>query len=426
MREKTRLPGTIIANTLGMVIIQAREAASGRRLPTSIVFRLSICAVLLAFGASASPVRGAVPEVPRGVFSIANSLKDPQDEALANPDVDGITIRQGWIDLEPTEGNFDFSYLDSVLAKCSASGKQVLLRIATQAGKPAWVTQAVAAAGGKFFVFDDGGVRTTIPVFWDPTFLAKKKAMIAALGAHVSSNPAIKVVAASFANATSEDWNVPHTPEYVTEWLSLGYTTEKMQDAGKQIIDATMIAFPNQIVTMAIGGNGHVGGQGVNLDPDSDYLARAVVNATRLTWPGRFNVQKNDLSTFIPAAPGAGTLYEMIWDFQPDVASQMLYQCINDPTYKSNGGVPEDPAIVLRKSIENSLPYHQKYIEIYQVDVVNLPDVISFAHQALVGGQPTPTPSPTPSATPTPTPTATPTPTPPTQPSPPTGLRVLP
>jgi hypothetical protein len=28
-------------------------------------------------------------------------------------------------------------------------------------------------------------VNTTIPVFWDPTFLAKKKAMITALGAHL-------------------------------------------------------------------------------------------------------------------------------------------------------------------------------------------------------------------------------------------------
>lgn len=58
---------------------------------------------------------------------------------------------------------------------------------------------------------------TTIPVFWDPTYLQKKKNMICALGAHFADFPTpenrtVKIVSASFANATSEDWNVPHDP----------------------------------------------------------------------------------------------------------------------------------------------------------------------------------------------------------------------
>src|SRR5207237_955451 len=113
--------------------------------------------------------------------------------------------------------------------------------------------------------FVDDGVSVTIPVFWDPTFLAKKKAMIAALGAHFTNNSAVKIVAASFANAKSEDWNVPHTDVDVQNWLAAGYTSEKLLDAGKQIIDATMAAFPNQYVTLAIAGSGHVGGTD-NLD----------------------------------------------------------------------------------------------------------------------------------------------------------------
>ena len=130
-------------------------------------------------------------------------------------------------------------------------------RINTQANKPAWVTGAVTDAGGLFVTFESDGIQTTIPVFWDPTFLAKKKAMIAALGAHFASNAAIKIVSASFANASSEDWSVPHTPPDVANWLAVGYTSEKMLDAGKQIIDATMAAFPSQQVTMAVAGNGH-------------------------------------------------------------------------------------------------------------------------------------------------------------------------
>src|SRR5207237_8534928 len=127
-------------------------------------------------------------------------------------------------------------------------------------------------------------------------------AMIAAVGAHLCNNSAIKIMAASFANATSEDWNVPHSPDEIVKWLALGYTTDKMLDAGKQIIDATMEAFPNQYVTLAVASDG-------GLDPDNDYVPRnAVANATA-TWPGRLIVQKNCLSAKNPPAPGTGTVF---------------------------------------------------------------------------------------------------------------------
>ena len=346
--------------------------------------RVSFCAAIWAI----SSLAGA--EVPRGVFSIANVGKQPLAAVLANPNVDGISLRQDWASLEPTEGNFDFSYLDTAVASCAASGKMVLLRIGTQNGKPAWVTTAVADAGGTFFSFVDGGVSITIPVFWDPTFLAKKKAMIAALGAHFTNNPAVQVVVASFANSSSEDWGVPHTPQDVTNWFAVGYTTGKLLAAGQQIIDATMVAFPNQVVTMAVGGSGH--GNGLNLDPTNDYAARTAVATARASWPGRFNVQKNDLSTFIPAAPGTDSLYSMIWDFRPDVAGQMISQCANDPTYRANGGVPQDPAITLQQSVDNAVSYSEKFVEVYQTDASSLPDTIAYAHTVLTAPLPTPTP----------------------------------
>ncbi|MEO6971147.1 MAG: beta-galactosidase, partial [Chthoniobacterales bacterium] len=241
------------------------------------LLRVASCAGICAISSLSAA------EVPRGVFSIANVGKDPLPGVLANPNVDGISVRQDWASLEPTEGNFDFSYLDSAVASSAASGKMVLLRIGTQSPKPAWVNAAITAAGGTFFSFLDNGTPTTIPVFWDPTFLAKKKAMIAALGAHFTNNPSVKVVVASFANSSSEDWSVPHTSIDVVNWFAVGYTTDKFLAAGQQIIDATMVAFPNQIVTMAVGGSGHV--NGLNLDPTNDYAARAAVATARASWP---------------------------------------------------------------------------------------------------------------------------------------------
>jgi hypothetical protein len=93
--------------------------------------------------------------------------------------------------------------------------------------------------------------------------------------------------------------------------------------------------------------------------------------------------QKNDLKSCIPVAPGIDTLYSMIWDFQPNVGGQMVFQCSNDSTYRANCGTRIDPAIALTASITNALTYGEKYVEVYQTDVSNLPDVITWAHLAL-------------------------------------------
>jgi len=318
--------------------------------------------------------------VPRGVFDIANLEAPVPDIVLLNPDVDGISLRQFWATIEPTEGVFDFSYLDSTIANCASHGKQVLVRIGTMSGRPAWVDDAVRQNGGEFFTFSDGGVQTTIPVFWDPTFLAKKKAFIAALGAHLTNNPTITIVVASFANATSEDWNVPHTPDLIPQWLELGYTTALMVDAGAQLIGATMNAFPNQFVTLAEGGNGNV------LDgPDGETLvARTAIDNARALYPGRLIVQRNSLSTCIPDPPGdLNSVWNVLWTSRPDVAAQMVFQCFGDSTYTVNCGVPIDPALALMHAVDRGVQYEVNYIEIYQTDVRNLPTAITYAHNLL-------------------------------------------
>ncbi len=300
---------------------------------------------------------------------------------LANTHVTGLSVRQNWADLEPTEGNFDFSYLDGQVQAAADHNKVVLLRIKTQSGKPAWVTQAVRDSGGYFFTFDDDGVSTTIPVFWNPVYLAKKKNMIAALGAHFAANPAVKMVAASFANASSEDWNIPHSPGEIVDWLALGYTPEKMLDAGKQIIDATMAAFPNQYVCLAIAADG-------GLDESPSSLAAGAVADANVTWPGRLIVQINSLSNHIPIAPASlGAAWNLLWNNQPSVGAQMLDNVYGDDTYRVNDGLPGDPTQILTASIAAAASYGVNYVEIYETDVRNLENVVEFASATLDSAQ---------------------------------------
>jgi hypothetical protein len=332
----------------------------------------------------------AFSEVPRGVFCLLPSGQGAgRDPAVyRSADVDGVTVRQNWADLEPIEGVYDWRFLDSVIARAGAAGKAVFLRIGTGGGDialggncPSWVMDAVAAEplppSQKFYSFRADGRLVTIAVFWDAVWLAKKTAMITALGARYSSNPVVKVVTASFANANSEDWAVPHTAVETTAWFAAGYTSAKMLDAGQQIIDATMTAFPNQYVALAVAGNGPT------LDPDPDYVARNAVQNARATWPSRLIVQKNSLATFTPSAPGAGTSWELLSNSRPDIGGQMVYWCYGDSQYRVNNGVPIDPSTALTNSVDKGLAYGMKYIEIYRKDVINLLSATHYAHTQL-------------------------------------------
>lgn len=64
-------------------------------------------------------------------------------------------------------------------------------------------------------------------------------------GQSFHEQPAIKIASVRFANANSEDWNVPSTPSKIADWQALGYTSEKLLAAGQQLIDAAVAAFPH-------------------------------------------------------------------------------------------------------------------------------------------------------------------------------------
>jgi Beta-galactosidase len=367
-----------------MNMINTRKHPQSRLLRMSFLLATLICACL-------GMTDAAFSEVPRGVFCLLPAGGAVGPFVYSDPDVDGISVRQRWGDLEPTEGFYNWAYLDDVIARAAAAGKPILLRVVSGGGDiaqggncPTWVMNAVAAEplppSQKFYTFEDGGRPVTIAVFWDPVWVAKKTAMISALGARYSSNPAVKIVGASFANANSEDWAVPHTSPEVTAWFAAGYTSAKMLDAGRQIIDAAMAAFPNQYLTLAIAGNGP------GLDPDPYYVARNAVQNADASWPGRLIVQKNSLATTIPSAPGTG-IWLLLWNSRPEVAGEMLWWCYGDRTYRVNGGVPIDPSTALTHSVDKGVGYGLKYIEIYRKDVLNLLAATHYAHTTLSGAQ---------------------------------------
>jgi hypothetical protein len=315
---------------------------------------------LLTFNAHADPL-------PYGVFSLTSVGKPVNSAILTNPLVAGVTIRGRWQDVEPSEGVYDWSYFDQQIARVGNAGKQILLRI-TSGGQntPPWVFDA----GVQTFSFAEGGSgeTVTIPVFWDPIFLQKKKNFIAAMGEHFAANPHVVLVSSSCANATTDDWVVPSTQTDIANWKAVDYTSAKLIEACKDIIDATIAAFPNQYTLMAIGRSKK------GLDPNVDYVAEHVLAYTWANYPTNFIAQMNSLSarTWDPLVATQLHGWQMLYDYRPMVAGQMLWYVTDDLTCRMNGKIkPCDPEQVLRKAVTIGAHYEMLYQEIYQKDILN-------------------------------------------------------
>ena len=367
----------------------------------------SLCLVIIALISVVQSERAAdlkgppqhtpVPPIPKGIFSMpAAEAQGFPDQILNDPRIVGLDLGGGWADFERTEGVYDWSDVDSELAKAEAHGKKVLLRIVTGGiNVPDWL---LANPNVQTFSFidtnpnhDTYGEELTIPVFWDPIFLAKKIAFTQAAGAHFAAHTSIAVVACSFANATTGDWNMPDAPEDIANWRAAGYSTELMVNAGQIIIDATMAAFPNQNVVLSIGGGL------ADLDPTSNYLAETAVNYATTTY-GRFITEKNSLSatTVDPAGDNSSLWnWQILFDQCPNVAAQMLWFVSGDHSYQMNGGTPGNEQDILLNAVTVGTHYGTQYQEIYEKDLKDpaMSSVIDAA-STLIRATPPPPPAP--------------------------------
>jgi len=364
----------------------------------TILRRCSICiiCILTPFVVFPSRVTAQVsPPIPHGVFALIKAGAPTGSKVLSNPDVDGISLRQGWHAVNPSEDTYDWSYFDTEITKAKNAGKKVLIRVVNGGkGLPDWVRAASEAAGEPTFSFYEtaaqGGGIVTEPVFWAPTLLAKKAKLIAAFGTRYNSNPTVAIVTCQFAGARNDDWNVPSgttmdgiPPSGSSEtsrWLAAGYTPAKMIDAGNQVVNNTMAAFPDKPVGLAIGRTS------TKLDPEgSDYVAETVINTARAKWGNRMVATHNNMSEKPPIPPPPfGSYWSLIYDLRPAVGGQMLWWSYGDSTcHNAENGAPCDAATVLTHSVERAHDYGWNYLEIYSADIVGLPSVIHYAHSIL-------------------------------------------
>jgi hypothetical protein len=128
------------------------------------------------------------------------SKLEPQDTLDDFPGLSCAYLRVPWSFLEPQEGQFNWSLLDTPAQRWIDKGKQIALRISSTESWMRWATpEWVHAAGAKGYNFTVGkGVDPNGP-FWepdykDPVFLEKLDNFLAAMARRYDGNPNVAFI----------------------------------------------------------------------------------------------------------------------------------------------------------------------------------------------------------------------------------------
>jgi hypothetical protein len=128
------------------------------------------------------------------------SRLEPSDTVDDFPGLAVVYLRIPWSYIEPQEGRFNWSVLDTPAQRWIAKGKQIALRISCSESWMRWATpEWVHRAGAKGYDFEPGvGVKEGGP-YWepdydDPVFLQKLENFLAALAQRYDGNPEVAFI----------------------------------------------------------------------------------------------------------------------------------------------------------------------------------------------------------------------------------------
>jgi hypothetical protein len=206
-----------------------------------------------------------------GVYDLPNYNTTIPSSITGNSAVDGIAIRTYWNEIEASEGVYNWSIIDKMIAQVTPPninpGKKISISIYAGWGTPSWVFSAGAQSFS--WVWDSGWgpaacsvVKTPLP--WDPVFQSKWAAFLAAFGSKYDSNPYVTHVSFTGINSTDAEVWVPHKINEsinvngvtckgyndVADWQAAGYTRTRMEGALDWDAAQFASAFPDRPFTI--------------------------------------------------------------------------------------------------------------------------------------------------------------------------------
>lgn len=340
----------------------------------------------------------SVRQIVKGLYVMGYQVGITQSQA-DNSNIDGLHIRSVWSAIEPTEGNYDWSYLDAEIEKARSRGKKASLSIAAGRYTPSWVYDAGAQ---KFIYTEDNPYRkgifctdVTITIPFDPIYLQKWKNFIKAFGARYNNNEAVRYIRISGINEATAEIILPHelggaaiencdklTSYDVQNWINAGYTQTVIKNTWIEIVRALQDAFPDKAFTASIGRRSL---------PAINDLGKYDKSVSEMLMRDFHSLAKTYLGTaFIPSNHGLSAFYT-----EPNVAAlaassaisyQMLWWVTGDETYRMNNKIAGDPKTIFETAIKNGINAGVSYLEIYSQDVDNqdFQQILQEAHQQIL------------------------------------------
>jgi hypothetical protein len=152
------------------------------------------------------------------------------------PGVKGFMKRYRWKDLEPTQGNYNFSEIQADLTWSAANGMQLVVMIEDKSFGSGTPENPAPSYLAKYSAANMGGGYTMIR--WNPIVVSRFKALVTALGTRFDSHKAFEGI------ATQET-----APSLSSTVLSAhAYTPEKYRDAYIAMLTTAGAAMPTSRV----------------------------------------------------------------------------------------------------------------------------------------------------------------------------------
>jgi len=294
--------------------------------------------------------------------------------AINNPYISGVAVQMNWRDIEPTEGQPDWSRLDEIFSAAESTNKWVQLLIFPGFFAPEW---AKDGAQSDLFPIQYGpgaGTIERLPMPWDQRYLTRWFAFLKEVSAKYGQSRAFKMIAADGPTSVSAEMTLPNKPQDHKKWLSHSYTVEKYIGAWQQVFHVYATVFPNQCISLS-GPGLPVLGSG-RKDPGERMRAKLKIVAQASAILGRRLVlQWSDLHAGRTRVEAPERDFVNSYSGRIITGFQMRCAAEGDSRASRAMGAEGDPALALRRSINegmqpNNRGQHVNYLEIYERDVV--------------------------------------------------------
>ena len=127
-----------------------------------------------------------------GIYSLteADDHQLATDSSWKNPNVTGVIIRTSWQNVEPSQGTFNWSYVDQGITLAHKYTKKVGITIVAGMKSPTWIY----SVGAQQFTIQGVGV---MPCPWDPVFRSYWQQFVTAFGKRYDFEPAVSYITAT-------------------------------------------------------------------------------------------------------------------------------------------------------------------------------------------------------------------------------------